>query len=134
VRLKRIGSSRIQRTWLEIDEHIFQESSHVKPALIIKPLQRFASACIIRNLSEKWQTVSDCGIRFGPNNQPFPAPRSRVVIRLPENMKAKPNANSPTLRPDNCLVVLSLFPGLRPGCPRNTAPNAATTREDLRPS
>jgi hypothetical protein len=28
--------------------------------------------------------------------------------------------------------VSSLSPGLRPGCPRNTGANAATTREGLR--
>jgi hypothetical protein len=60
---------------------------------------------------------------------PFPAARSRVVIRLAENTKAKPNANTRTLRPDKCLVVSSLSPGLRPFCPRNTGANAATTRE-----
>ena len=53
--------------------------SHVIPALIIKPLQDFPSARIITNLPEIWQTVSDCSIRFGPNDQPFPAPRSRVA-------------------------------------------------------
>jgi hypothetical protein len=53
---------------------------------------------------------------------------SRVVIRLAENMKAKPNANARTLRPDKCLVVSSLSPGLRPGDHRNTGVNAATTR------
>jgi hypothetical protein len=36
----------------------------------------------------------------------FPATRSRVVIRLAENTKAKPNANTRTLRPDKCLVVI----------------------------
>jgi hypothetical protein len=44
-------------------------------------------------------------------------------------MKAKPNANTRTLRPDKCLVVPSLSAGLRPDCPRNTAANAVTTRE-----
>jgi hypothetical protein len=58
----------------------------------------------------------------------FPAPRSRVVIRFAQITKAKPNANTRTLRPDKCLVVSSLFPGLRPSCPRNTGTNAATTR------
>jgi hypothetical protein len=47
-------------------------------------------------------------------------------------MKAKPNANTRTLRPDKCLVVSSLSPGLRPGYPRNTGDNAATTRTDFR--
>jgi hypothetical protein len=56
-----------------------------------------------------------------------PAARSRVVIRLAENTKAKPNANTRTLRPDKCLVVSSLSPELRPNCPRNTGANAATT-------
>ncbi len=43
-------------------------------------------------------------------------------------MKAKPNANTRTLRPDKCLVVSSLSPRLRPGYPRNIGANAATTR------
>jgi hypothetical protein len=63
----------------------------------------------------------------------FPAARSRVVIRLAKAMKAKPNANTRTLRPDKCLVVSSLSTGLRPGCPRNTVDNAATTRAGLAP-
>jgi hypothetical protein len=49
-------------------------------------------------------------------------------------MKAKPNANTRSLRPDKCLVVPSLSPGLRPGCPRNTGANAVTTRNGLRHS
>jgi hypothetical protein len=58
-----------------------------------------------------------------PHNA-FPAPRSRVGIRLAENRKAKPNANTRTLppspgsggtgRPDKCLVVKSLDSSLRP--------------------
>jgi len=63
----------------------------------------------------------------------FPAARSRVVIRLAKGTKAKPNANTRTLRPDKCLVVSSLFPRLRPGCPRNIGANAATTRAGLAP-
>ena len=43
-----------------------------------------------------------------------PPPRSRVVIWLAENTKAKPDANTRTLRPDKCLVVSSLTPALRP--------------------
>jgi len=58
----------------------------------------------------------------------FPAACSRVVIRLAQGMKAKPNANTRTLRPDKCLVVPSLSQGLRPGFPRNTCHNAVTTR------
>jgi len=58
----------------------------------------------------------------------FPAARSRVVIRLAKGTKAKPNANTRTLRPDKCLVVPSLSPRLRPNCPRNIGANAATTR------
>jgi hypothetical protein len=58
----------------------------------------------------------------------FPPTRSRVVIRLAQDTKAKPNANTRTLRPDKCLVVSSLTPALRPGCPRNTGANAVTTR------
>jgi hypothetical protein len=46
-------------------------------------------------------------------------------------MKAKPNANTRTLRPDKCLVVSALSPGLRPDGPRNTGANAATTRAGL---
>ena len=46
--------------------------------------------------------------------------------------KAKPNANTRTLRPDKCLVVSSLSPRLRPSCPRNIGDNAATTRERMR--
>jgi hypothetical protein len=46
-------------------------------------------------------------------------------LRIP---KAKLDANTRTLRPDKCLVVSSLSPGLRPDCPRNTGANAATTR------
>jgi uncharacterized delta-60 repeat protein len=64
----------------------------------------------------------------------FPAERSRVVIRLAENRRAKPNANTRTLPPDKSLVVPSLSPGLRPVCPRNTVANAVTTREGLRPA
>ncbi|MGA2544332.1 MAG: hypothetical protein ABSG78_22500 [Verrucomicrobiota bacterium] len=44
-------------------------------------------------------------------------------------MKAKPNANTRTLRPDKCLVVAALSTGLRPGCLRNIGDNGATTRE-----
>ena len=44
---------------------------------------------------------------------PFPA-SFRVVIRLAKGMKAKPNANARTLRPDKCLVVMSLDSSLRP--------------------
>jgi hypothetical protein len=47
----------------------------------------------------------------------FPAARSRVVIRLAKGTKAKPNANTRTLRPDKCLVVKSLDSSLRPVCP-----------------
>jgi hypothetical protein len=47
----------------------------------------------------------------------FPAARSRVVIRLAKGMKAKPNTNTRTLRPDKCLVVKSLDSSLRPVCP-----------------
>jgi hypothetical protein len=46
-------------------------------------------------------------------------------------MKAKPNANTRTLRPDKCLVVSLLFPGLRPASPRKTVANAVTTRNGL---
>jgi hypothetical protein len=54
------------RFWLLllIDNAIYQESSHIIPALIIKALQRFESARIITNLPEKPQTVSDCSIRL----------------------------------------------------------------------
>jgi hypothetical protein len=51
-----------------------------------------------------------------------------VVIRLAQITKAKPNANTRTLRPDKCLVVSSFSPGLRPNSPRNTGENVATTR------
>ena len=51
------------------------------------------------------------------NHQGFPASRSRVVIRLAQNTKAKPNANTRTLRPDKCLVVKSLDSSLRPVSP-----------------
>lgn len=62
----------------------------------------------------------------------FPAARSRVVIRLAENTKAKPDANTRPLRPDKCLVESSLAPGLRPSTPRcNTGANAATTQGRL---
>jgi len=47
-------------------------------------------------------------------------------------MKAKTNAKTRTLRPDKCLVVSSLSPGLRPDCHRNTVDNAVTTRKRLR--
>jgi hypothetical protein len=47
-------------------------------------------------------------------------------------MKAKPNANTRTFRPDKCLVVPSLSTELRPGCHRNTVDNAATTRNGFR--
>jgi len=59
----------------------------------------------------------------------FPAARSRVVIRLAKGRKAKPNANTRTLRPDKCLVVKSLDSRLRPVCPRNMESTAITTRE-----
>jgi len=58
--VRKIGSEK----WLEIDNTIYQESSHIIPALINKPLQRFASSRIIPNLPENWHTVSDCSIRF----------------------------------------------------------------------
>ena len=61
----------------------------------------------------------------------FPAARSRAGIRLAEYAKAKPDANTRTLRPDKCLVVSSLAPALRPSCPRNTGANAATTKGGL---
>jgi hypothetical protein len=95
-------------------------------ALILKGLLSFTSSQIITNLPENWPPVSNGSIRF------HPAARSRVVIRLAENTKAKPNANTRTLRPDKCLVVSSLSPGLRPGFPRNTVANAATTRDGSR--
>jgi hypothetical protein len=43
----------------------------------------------------------------------IPAARSRDVIRLAANTKAKPNTITRTLRPDKCLVVSSLSLGLR---------------------
>src|ERR1035437_5952969 len=58
----------------------------------------------------------------------FPPTRSPVVIQLAKNTKAKPDANTRTLRPDKCLVVSSLAPALRPFHPRNTGANAVTTR------
>ena len=59
----------------------------------------------------------------------FPAARSRVVIRLAQDMKAKPNANTRTLRPDKCLAVKSLDSSLRPVCPSQHGITAITTRE-----
>src|ERR1035437_10136659 len=59
----------------------------------------------------------------------FPAARSRVVIRLAKSTKAKPDANTRTLRPHKCLVVSSLAPALRPGCPRSTGANAVPPRQ-----
>jgi len=59
---------------------------------------------------------------------PSPAGFSRVVIRLAKGRGAKPNANTRKLSPDKCLVVPSLSPRLRPGCPRNIGDNAVTTR------
>jgi hypothetical protein len=44
-------------------------------------------------------------------------------------MKAKPNANTRTLRPDKCLVVKSLDSSLRPAALRNMESTAITTRE-----
>jgi hypothetical protein len=58
----------------------------------------------------------------------FPAARSRVGIRLAANRKAKPNANTRTLRPDKCLVVKPLDSSLRPVRPRNMESTAITTR------
>src|ERR1035437_1317596 len=58
----------------------------------------------------------------------FPPTRSPVVIQLAKNTKAKPNANTRTLRPDKCLVVSPLAPALRPFHPRNAGANAVTTR------
>ena len=43
--------------------------------------------------------------------------------------KAKPNANTRTLRPDKCLVVKSLDSSLRPAALRNMESTAITTRE-----
>ena len=63
----------------------------------------------------------------------FPTGGKRLSKGLAENMKAKPNANTRTLRPDKCLVVSSLSPALRPGCPRNPVANAATTRKKASP-
>jgi len=54
---------------------------------------------------------------FSLSFQDFPAAHSRVVIRLAQDTKAKPNANTRTLRPDKCLVVKSLDSSLRPLCP-----------------
>jgi hypothetical protein len=62
------------------------------------------------------------------NRQAFPTPRSHLVIRLAQEIKAKPNANTRMLRPDKCLVVSSLTPKLRLGCPRNIEANVATTK------
>ena len=120
---------------------IYQESSHIIPTNVYKGFVNSLSACISTNLPEKWQTVSDCGIRFAfpsPERQhrksrlqtpeEFPPTRSRVVMRLAGDTKAKPNANTRTLRPDKCLVVSSLAPGLRPFHPRNPGANAVTTR------
>src|ERR1035441_5913061 len=59
----------------------------------------------------------------------FPAERSRVVIRLAQGRKAKPNANTRTLRPDKCLVVKSLDSSLRPIALRNMESTAITTRD-----
>src|ERR1039458_10793023 len=59
----------------------------------------------------------------------FPAERSRVVIRLAQGRRAKPNANTRTLRPDKCLVVKSLDSSLRPIALRNMESTAITTRD-----
>jgi hypothetical protein len=66
----------------------------------------------------------ECARRAG-----FPAARSRVVIRLAQGRKAKPNANMRTLRPDKCLVVMAVDSSLRPVALRNMESTAITTRE-----
>jgi hypothetical protein len=43
--------------------------------------------------------------------------RSRVVIRPAKITKAKPNANTRTLRPDKCLVVIVIGPSIAPRPP-----------------
>jgi hypothetical protein len=96
------------------------------------------SARICSKTSKQYQiAVSDLSLSLpnsttaNPASNPpevFPPTRSRVVIRLAGDTRAKPTANTRTLRPDNCLVVSSLAPELRPACPRNTGANAVTTR------
>jgi hypothetical protein len=59
-------------------------------------------------------------------------------MRLAENMKVKPNADTRTLprslgyvgtsRSDKCLIVLSFPQELRPGSSGNTGANVVTTR------
>ncbi len=66
---------------------------------------------------------------FSLSFQDFPAARSRVVIRLAKGIKAKPDANTRTLRPDKCLVVKSLDSSLRPAALRNMESTAITTRK-----
>ena len=59
---------------------------------------------------------------------------SRTPLRVPVSssglLKSRRPSRMPirTLRPDMCLVVPSLSPGLRPAFPRNTGANAATTQ------
>ena len=61
--------------------------------------------------------------------KPFPTPRSHVGIPLAQDGKAKPNANTRTLRPDKCLVAKSLDSSLRPFALRNMESTAITTRD-----
>jgi hypothetical protein len=58
-------------------------------------------------------------------------PRGSFPCRHPacSRQKAKPNANTRTLRPDKCLVVKSLDSSLRPVALRNMESTAITTRE-----
>jgi hypothetical protein len=48
--------------------------------------------------------------------------------KFAESRKAKPDANTRTLRPDKCLVVKSLDSSLRPVPLRNMESTAITTR------
>jgi hypothetical protein len=72
---------------------------------------------LIELVNPLFSTILNTGAMPSPSTSDkgiFPAARSRVVIRLAQGMKAKPNANTRTLRPDKCLVVKSLDSSLRP--------------------
>jgi len=74
--VRKIGSEK----WLEVDNHILQESSHLIPALIINALQPFASSHIIPNLPEKWQTGKAVGVT--PKHSTFLSKRSSNLYFL----------------------------------------------------
>ncbi len=84
-------------------------------------LERFLTV-----LSQKHVAASTQNQAFNAIFPKMRADRSRGVLDCPSGnlIRAefifKRNANMRTLRPDKCLVVASLSPGLCPPCPRDT--------------